>query len=397
MDSYTFASVKQSKFQSIMKVRNILFALSALFIAASCSMDEDIDNVGEEIQVQSETTAEFEISLAAGNGVSTKGPTAEIPKNEDGSDQTEDANGNESSVVRCFLAVFECSNGQVSEDSEPIATQWYENSANNTFDKIWPIEESNSLRHQLGTHVILKVPNDLSKRKDLMFVAVAQVNPNSGAYAETSSLNALKAAATYGELMNTVLLENPTVFVKVGEKTLDGKSITTTDKLIYEHTPTSCNQVEIGVRQRSAAVELAEFKVLDESGKTIATEENITGVRLGNVVLQSKVRGAATDDIADAYGYAPRGTRFYTYENPATSEDKTYLSIQYKINDAEYERSYTIKSPGDSGGTPVERVDAGKLYKLHVTITHHTEDIRFVVDDWISNIIKLGPIDPEMK
>lgn len=230
-----------------------------------------------------------------------------------------------------------------------------------------------------------------------MFVAVAQVNPNSGAYAETSSLNALKAAATYGELMNTVLLENPTVFVKVGEKTLDGKSITTTDKLIYEHTPTSCNQVEIGVRQRSAAVELAEFKVLDESGKTIATEENITGVRLGNVVLQSKVRGAATDDIADAYGYAPRGTRFYTYENPATSEDKTYLSIQYKINDAEYERSYTIKSPGDSGGTPVERVDAGKLYKLHVTITHHTEDIRFVVDDWISNIIKLGPIDPEMK
>lgn len=80
MDSYTFASVKQSKFQSIMKVRNILFALSALFIAASCSMDEDIDNVGEEIQVQSETTAEFEISLAAGNGVSTKGPTAEIPK-----------------------------------------------------------------------------------------------------------------------------------------------------------------------------------------------------------------------------------------------------------------------------------------------------------------------------
>ena len=364
-----------------MKVRNILFALSSLFIAVSCSMDEDIDNVGEEIQAQSETTAEFEISLATGNGVSTKGSTVEIPKNEDGSDKTEDANGNESSVVRCFLAVFECSNGQVSEDSEPIATQWYENSANNTFDKIWPIEESNSLRHQLGTHVILKVSNDPSKRKDLKFVAVAQVNPNSGAYAETSSLNALKAAATYGALMNTVLLENPTVFVKVGEKILEGKSIKTTDKLIYEHTPTSCNQVEIGVRQRSAAVELAEFKVWDESGKTIATEKNITGVRLGNVVLQSKVRGAATDDIADAYGYAPRGTRFYTYENPATSEDKTYLSIQYKINDAEYERSYTIKSPGDSGGTPIERVDAGKLYKLYVTITHHTEDIRFVVDD----------------
>ena len=377
-----------------MKVRNILFALSSLFIAVSCSMDEDIDNVGEEIQAQSETTAEFEISLATGNGVSTKGSTVEIPKNEDGSDKTEDANGNESSVVRCFLAVFECSNGQVSEDSEPIATQWYENSANNTFDKIWPIEESNSLRHQLGTHVILKVSNDPSKRKDLKFVAVAQVNPNSGAYAETSSLNALKAAATYGALMNTVLLENPTVFVKVGEKILEGKSIKTTDKLIYEHTPTSCNQVEIGVRQRSAAVELAEFKVWDESGKTIATEKNITGVRLGNVVLQSKVRGAATDDIADAYGYAPRGTRFYTY---ATSEDKTYLSIQYKINDAEYERSYTIKSPGDSGGTPIERVDAGKLYKLYVTITHHTEDIRFVVDDWISNYIELGPIDPEMK
>ena len=65
-------------------------------------MDEDIDNVGEEIQAQSETTAEFEISLATGNGVSTKGSTVEIPKNEDGSDKTEDANGNESSVVRCF-------------------------------------------------------------------------------------------------------------------------------------------------------------------------------------------------------------------------------------------------------------------------------------------------------
>lgn len=44
MDSSNFASVKQEKIQSIMKIKNILALLCFLCIGVSCSMEDDILN-----------------------------------------------------------------------------------------------------------------------------------------------------------------------------------------------------------------------------------------------------------------------------------------------------------------------------------------------------------------
>ena len=59
-----------------------------------------------------------------------------------------------------------------------------------------------------------------------------------------------------------------------------------------------------------------------------------------------------------------------------------------KVDGAVMDRTYPIKTkPGDA-----VKVVGGNLYKLSVTIGNASEDIDFVIEDWISNTVNVGDI-----
>lgn len=67
----------------------------------------------------------------------------------------------------------------------------------------------------------------------------------------------------------------------------------------------------------------------------------------------------------------------------------TSMKITYKVDGgAEMERTYPIKIDGVGAAG----VEGGKLYKLNVTIGYASEEIRFVIDDWILNTLEVGDI-----
>jgi len=79
--------------------------------------------------------------------------------------------------------------------------------------------------------------------------------------------------------------------------------------------------------------------------------------------------------------------RFYGYDNTDTS-NQTSMKIIYKVDGVVMDCTYPIKTkPGNE-----VKVVGGNLYKLYVTIGNASEDIEFVIEDWISNTVNVGDI-----
>ena len=67
---------------------------------------------------------------------------------------------------------------------------------------------------------------------------------------------------------------------------------------------------------------------------------------------------------------------------------QTFMKITYKVDGAVMDRTYPIKTkPGDA-----VMVVGGNLYKLSVTIGNASEDIDFLIEDWIPNTLSVGEI-----
>ena len=350
-----------------MKLKNIISIVSFLFIVVACSMEEDtmMNDINKEVQESSKAVATFNISFStpAQAGVQTRSSSISSGESVLGTE-------NEYSVRNCYVAVFDAVAGNL------LASCW------NGKDEMGTGSISDKLvTYSLNKTITIKVPEKETDRPKLRFVAVAQINPNEGQYAEMSSLEDLQNCTTYDDLMNCPLQEQPTVLVKVGEVIMSDYNATTS---VVNNIS---SKVEIPVYQRSAAVELTSFEV--ENGNDVS----VVGLQLINVALTAKVKGAITDDIENPYPMYGRDTRFYAYENPATNSTKTKLVIIYKTGGVEYERTYTIKTPANNNLGYVESVEAGKLYKLHVKITHVSEDVIFEIVDWIPNTIDLGEIN----
>ena len=160
-----------------------------------------------------------------------------------------------------------------------------------------------------------------------------------------------------------------------------------------------------------AAFELASFKVVDTSKEKVDGEYpvvpnvEVVSVQMLNIKLSAKVVGEygssfsgvddnilkptdvnQSDPKKDIYGTYDK-IRFYGYDN--TDVDRqTSMKITYKVDGAVMDRTYPIKTkPGDA-----VKVVGGNLYKLSVTIGNASEDIDFVIEDWIPNTLSVGDI-----
>ena len=381
MDSSNFASVKQEKnsihYENKEYTSVIMLPVywGFLCLGVSCSMEDDILNnvdmggVGTNI---ANTEAVFAFSLSGNSSMTKAGEITENPN---------DVTSTESSISNCFVAII--------KDDNVLSSYWYATSDLQT--------SSESFTTDIERHMIVKVPSD---KPALTAYAVANLTQ--------TTADKLLACTTIADIQDVELAEHPNFLVKVGEQPI-GSYKTTTQ--LATHDDGNCNKITIPVSQRVAAFELASFKVVDTSkekvggGYPVVPNVEVVSVQMLNIKLSAKVVGEygssfsgvddnilkptdvnQSDPKKDIYGTYDK-IRFYGYDN--TDVDRqTFMKITYKVDGAVMDRTYPIKTkPGDA-----VKVVGGNLYKLSVTIGNASEDIDFVIEDWIPNTLSVGDI-----
>lgn len=358
-----------------MKAINTLSVLFFLFIAVACSSESDtiMNDLDKDVQGVSEMYASVDFSfLTTQTGVATK--ASELTSGDSiGGTKTEQ------SISNCYIAVFEYAN-----------------------DAAGKFLGSRSYGKTMNEGIIFKIPENINDRKDLLFVAIANVKegtiPTSG-------------EMTYERLMNLELTENPTDLVKVGERillkgqngdyTLDGKRFIQISKNVLDFdnstksdATVSYANLEIPVKQRTAAIMLKSFEVNKKASnsKEDKVDAKITNVSLKNVKMKGKVNGENINKDVTLYSDVEANLgqindyRFYAYEN-TSEEAKTemHIAYEYKTSDGKTVNrtfSFTIKSP--EAGDRVDAVWANHLYEISVTITNEIAkvDVQCYTKDW---------------
>ena len=172
------------------------------------------------------------------------------------------------------------------------------------------------------------------------------------------------------------------------------------------HTDDQCNVVTIPVKQRSARIQLDEFKVIGVNGEY--DDVKVTGLQIQNTCrytfMDSEYKG--NDRFEKSYIYVPDGlipgtdengvearyygkyfdARFYVYENK-DSNQPTSLRISYTYNNGKEDGvcEFTIKSPNENGYA--DMVLANYVYKLSVEIKNATVNVgvKCATLDWQYN------------
>lgn len=409
-----------------MKLRNILSVLCFLFVAVACSMEDDILNdLDTKATGDSDIYASVNLSLQTSTtGVTTKsnvsGPTG----------GSSEMTGSEYGVWNCYIAVFEYNEGKVGEF---LTSHFYQG-----YDDITTAEDKDGHVYNLGKHIIFKIPNDESKRKDLKIVAIAQIQADVTYYSELGSVS-------YEDLTARVLGDQPNTLVKVGEMILlkGDNSDYSNNGISYIHISKNMSDlgndekvhspINIELTQRSAAVMLNSFKILNSNNEPYK-DVTITDVQLLNGKMKGRVKGEVKSgqdiqkeqsirqvsisqyddndpyltlkwenggqkrfnellqgtyqktDKEESYGASKDEYRLYSYEN--TLSAKTVLKISYTYNGGKETGTceFSVKSREDSD-TPnayVEQVWANHLYKFDVTIKNAvaTATISCSTNDW---------------
>ena len=367
-----------------MKTINTLSVLFFLFIAVACSSESDavMSDIDKEVQSTSEVYATLGVSLAA-DGVQTKSA--------DYDDKDETPNTNENAVRNCYVAVFDNSTKKL------LASRLYSG------DEV----KGEGSVYTLGKSIVFKVSKDDVEHHDLLFVAVAHMNDNDNIYGAFSSIRkGIQLCSTYNDLMNFTLKEDPTVLVKVGELLIKKEEYKTyiniSPDMIDENGSalSGLKPIQISVFQRSAAIELDQFNVESDLGIGAVSDVEVKSLQLLNMVYSTNVGNFDNEsDIDESYlleknkVHSLLNYRFYTYENPASSSDKTQLQIgySYKLNGKEETgfSTITIKSPSNDG--PIAEVRANHLYKLSVTVKNGVVDVatKCYTKDWLKNDVEI--------
>ena len=329
-----------------MKIKNILALLCFLCIGVSCSMEDDILNnvdmggVGTNI---ANTEAVFAFSLSGNSSMTKAGEITENPN---------DVTSTESSISNCFVAII--------KDDNVLSSYWYATSDLQT--------SSESFTTDIKRHMIVKVPSD---KPALTAYAVANLTQ--------TTADKLLACTTIAGIRDVELAE-PNFLVKVGEQPI-GSYKTTTQ--LATHDDVNCNKITIPVVPNVEVVSVQMLniklsaKVVGEYGSSFSGVDD-------NILKPTDVN--QSDPKKDIYGTYDK-IRFYGYDN--TDVDRqTSMKITYKVDGAVMDRTYPIKTkPGDA-----VKVVGGNLYKLSVTIGNASEDIDFVIEDWIPNTLSVGDI-----
>lgn len=394
-----------------MKLINILSIVCLLFIAASCSMEDDLldrvdtpDNNKEKNEAYA--YADFEFSLATSSNVQTRSSDAVL----DGPN----AETTEASVSSCYIAV-------INESGNVIASDFY--STYNSGDFGGKVEGAQTIKK----HMTIKVHKGETSTLKFFAIANLQAVVDEDGVAKKDSDGFLENCKNLEDIQNHLISSYINIFVKQGITTKNTKDLILRENLLT-HEVGECNSIEIPVTQVTSAVMLKEFSIRDKKGNIEkVTNKRVKSVQLINLKNKTYLNTEKTVEdndgnydtvksceLGDDYTfngkyknpeYYPEyenpkyetidQIRFYTYRNETVNDNrKTALKIVYTLEDggAEYTKVINIKSP--SGSSYAEKVEAGKLYQLYVTVSNSSSDeVNYVVEDWIPNTIDLGTIN----
>lgn len=400
-----------------MKIKNILALVCFLCIGVSCSMEDDIlndvDTKGSDNITVSETYASMTFSLYAADLETRTKASSVISQDGTLSDMTD----NEISIYNCFIAVYEYDNS-THEVGSFLSSSFYEGYKEVVRDN----EMKDVCIYNLGGHIIFKIPTAVGDRKDLKIVAIAQTTQDGRSWASEGEIS-------YADLKAKELSDQPNTLVKVGEceilKGEDGTYVTEDGASHYVSISSNVLDLDadplhtsicVPVYQRSAAVMLDAFKIKNNNGEAYA-DVKITNVRLINSKISGKVDGEAEGgdnsykvqsitQISEFEGWGGFDTfnkllnggsisenvtkdqyRIYAYHNTNPLK-KTALEISYTYNNGEIGKcEFTIKSPKGPTGENIwiEEIWADYLYKLDVTVTNATVDVKVkcATLDWV--------------
>ncbi|RHU23364.1 hypothetical protein DXD68_20030 [Parabacteroides sp. TM07-1AC] len=399
-----------------MKAINRLSVLFFLFIAVACSSEDDIldgvETKAPDNNIEAEAYAEFEFSLSTGT-TQTRSSVEEDGESDPNEDTTE------ASLSSCYIAVID-------ESDNVIASDFY--STYNSGDFGWSKIDGKNYP-TLKKHITIKVHNGENPKLRFFAIANLESNVNSDGTSD-SDKDGFMQCTTWNGIQNNLIKSHINIFVKQGSYELPAGENLILKEDVSKHDD-RCNKILIPVYQVTSAVLLESFKIR-RAGQKDGVEElgRVKSVELVNLKNKTYLNPDRTvEDDGDNYDkvaacgvgddytfnrdykdldYYPdhvnpkyesiKQIRFYTYRNETSLEErKTALKIVYTLEEggAEYTKVIKIKSPGNAG--PVEKVEAGKLYKLYVTVSETSVDINFKVADWIPNTIDLGEIEGIIK
>lgn len=349
-----------------MKLKNILSVLCFLFIAAACSMEDDVLDGNSSKLVPEEGSAYVSAVINLG-GTQTKATTGGASSTPE--EYTADA------IASCALFLLDSNDKVVG-----VHTETYTNS-NAT---------SQEIKFLTKVNVAEK--------------AVAVVN-----YNQSNSENIL--ACSNFLALKKYMEHNADYRIKVGEGTIDwtdvvGSTSTTGDLGTAKTT--------IMVQSRTAIVELVKFAVKFEGAGDHPTVK-LKEVSLSNLKQDGGLYDEGSSFSNTAFSFNNNlpadpdsyGTNGYFRKNvyPNTDAEKPItLKLKFTVDgkdSSEYERSYIINRPTSDGfvnNSGHMYVQPGCWYQLSATVTVNTGKIDCAIEchvlDWIYQSINAGDIYP---
>lgn len=398
-----------------MKIKTIISSICLMLLAISCSMDDDdmLNDVGGIIAQESGTDmyAGFSFDLTSGAGLSTKTITDEGKD----SDYSE-SQANELKVEKCFVVV---ANGD-----EILGNRMYTEHE---------ISGDNS-EYTLSTHITVKVPAN-KPPLTVFVIGYYKDSFDSKCWNKNMTENvSLSSFTSLSALENSVLGKKEvggtsgnslSDYIKTGKETITGYYAS--DKMADFHNKEHCSAVHIPLTLRAAAIELMSFTLFGANTtaeqrkepntyasvalSTTRKDGKSTTTNKGNPIKAEEIRAFVTDVEIDeqvintvlspdqdelinkvteptsflkAYeskedkeSSHPLNHRFYSYEN---TKEETKVTIKYQVNNVPGECTFVI---GEK-----DRIQAGHLYQLHVTIINTTATLKLVTSDWKYNKVE---------
>ena len=362
-----------------MKLRNIILAISLIFVAFSCSMEDDtIMN-----DVENGIAEESEMFTAINFGLTTSDMTTKS-KTTVGAADSQDADDKEMTVSSYDIFLLEDNNviGIIRKGGDVL---------NKTSDG----------------GITLKDSEFVTKYKEGRTIT-AYVVVNATTYGDTGitddpfstiEIGSSKEAIEQTEISDHLTAES---LVKVGETSfiIDGDFPKSKSVNVEGSKP-----INVEVKHVAARLEFSKFNVIDEGGVIGENNLNVSPVTLlaaefRNIQEKGQLNGVGANEFSKKEindfkaGQSPILTA-YSYRNDGYEGQYVELyikfSVEYNGHAKEYEKTYVVNPKSDNKGS----VLGGNLYKIVVDMTVSPKwvdaNITLTTEDWVSH--NLGEVD----
>lgn len=379
-----------------MKLKNIISMVCFLFLAVSCSMEDDVLNEFDYSQKDqialsdAKAAVAFKVTLPTGNMTKTV--------SSGGKEEPTEA---ECTIDHCSLILADATGAILTVDDQVYVNKTNTFTINGaSYDSV--VVASSATSEQIIKHMV-----KVGKVYQVMIIA----NSNQ-TFASCTSISAAEEKAQEGF---------PTSLVKVGRGTID-----LTDIDGYSSTTESAEKpvfASVTLYQLSARIELAGFAIKEFIKGTESTDVVINSIQVSNINTKSYLTETAKygvtaytsdsksyengvtvytagSDLNNMYSFIDNKNvkTFYSYRNSANAQNKLKMTIQYTVGGVQKTSKEFVINGTESGGTG--SIDSNTIYRLYVTASVTSDELILdnvlcYVKDWNFVEVNVGNLEEQ--